>query len=431
MRSLARCFDELLAYCQSIPLVDCHDHTLECGPKHTDALTMLIYGYFSHDMHAASSDSDMKLIEDTSLPLEQRWFVFERAWKRTCHTGYAQVTRRLLKHFYGVESLSLAAVQAIQERLLDDTSEERFEKILSEANIAVRIEDCWPDPKKVLDGSLRLAPRSRLAISLPDYHNIRCYEDVQKRAAPLGRVVTSLDEYLETCREIFAGFKRYGAVCFKDQSAYERSLRFTNPSRAQAEEVFNGFMEDPRRSAAYPDGIRPLDDYLFHCFLRMARDLDLPVQIHTGHMAGVRNEITKTNAILLTSVLELHREVRFDLFHANWPYAGELLFLAKNYPNVSIDFCWTNIVDPIYCQGMFQQAVSSVPHGKIHGYGSDYGGAPEFAWAHAQIARENIAIALANLVEIEYLGLEEAKEVAYGWLFGNANAFFRLGLESN
>ncbi|HIJ74535.1 MAG TPA: hypothetical protein HPP83_10585, partial [Candidatus Hydrogenedentes bacterium] len=69
-----------------------------------------------------------------------------------------------------------------------------------------------------------------------------------------------------------------------------------------------------------------------------------------------------------------------------------------------------------------------VPHGKIHGYGSDYGGCVDRAWAHASIARDNVAIALSDMVELEYLDLDEAKEVAYAWLYGNANAFFRLGL---
>ena len=55
------------------------------------------------------------------------------------------------------------------------------------------------------------------------------------------------------------------------------------------------------------------------------------------------------------------------------------------------------------------------------------GGSVDRAWAHAPIARDNIAIALSEMVEMEYLTLDEAKEVAYGWLFGNANEFFRLG----
>jgi len=145
-------------------------------------------------------------------------------------------------------------------------------------------------------------------------------------------------------------------------------------------------------------------------------------------MAGIRNGIVKTNAAGLTKLIELHRDVRFDLFHANWPYGGEFLFLGKNYPNVTLDFCWANIIDPVYCQNLFKQVLSAVPHGKVHGYGSDFGGSADRAWAHASIARDNIAIALSDMVEMAYLDLNEAKEVATAWLFGNANSFFRLGL---
>ena len=249
------------------------------------------------------------------------------------------------------------------------------------------------------------------------------------KVAPLHKNITSLDEYLGACREIFTRLKAAGAVAFKDQSAYTRPLDYGNPTRAQAEAAFNWFMEDPRRKLSYPDGNRPLGDFLFHEFMRMARDLDLPVQIHTGHMAGIRNSLPKTNAALLTPLIELHRDTRFDLFHANWPYDGDLLFLAKNYPNVAIDFCWANMVDPLYSQDLFRRAISSVPHGKVHGYGSDLnGGTMIQAWAHADLARDNIAIALADLVEMEYLDLDEARQIAADWLFNNPNQFFNLNL---
>ena len=64
-------------------------------------------------------------------------------------------------------------------------------------------------------------------------------------------------------------------MAFKDQSAYSRSLGYANPTYADAERVFNWLMENPLRSAAYPDGVQALDDFLFHSFMRMARDLDL------------------------------------------------------------------------------------------------------------------------------------------------------------
>jgi len=428
VRGKAACYDDLRAFCEATPIVDCHDHSAECGPKYADPIQVIISGYFASDVWSALSDAEYMTLQDQKRPWEERWPILEKAWRRTFHTGYAQVTRRVLRRFYGEEDVTLDALRRMEGRLLDLTDPATFESILAEANIAARIEDIWPDVKKVLDGTLTMSPRGRLTISLPGYHSIRDYASVQANVAPLGVTVTSLDEYLDACRRIFEGYKRYGAVAFKDQSAYTRTLDFGNPTRAQAEEVFNWFMEDPRRSAAYPDGTKPLDDYLFHAFLRMARDLDLPVQIHTGHMAGIRNDIVKTNAVGLTKVIELHREVRFDLFHANWPYSGELLYLCKNYPNVTIDFCWANIIDPIYCQGMLRQALASVPHAKIHGYGSDYLGNVDRAWAHAQIARDNIAIALSDMVDIGYLGLDEAREVARAWLYDNANAFFHLGL---
>ena len=428
MKSNARCFEELRQYIETVPLVDCHDHTGTCGPKYADPIQVVVSGYFPSDVQSATSDAEVAAITDAKRPWQERWPLLEAAWKRTCHTGYAQVTRRVLKHFYGEDELTFEALQRMEGKLLNLEDEVTFDRILEEARIVARVEDSWPDASAVLDGSLKMSPRGRLAISLPGFHEIRNYEQVQRNVAPLKRTVTSLDEYIGAWREIFQGHKRYGAVTFKDQSAYTRTLQYGNPTRAEAEAVFNWFMEDPRRSASYPDGVKPLDDYLFHEALRMARDLDLPVQIHTGHMAGIRNDIAKTNAVGLTRLFELHREVRFDLFHANWPYGGELLYLGKNYPNVSLDFCWANIIDPIYCQNLFKQALSAVPHHKIHGYGSDYGGSADRAWAHAAIARDNIAIALADMVEMEYLGLDEAREVAHAWLFGNANAFFRLGL---
>ena len=187
-------------------------------------------------------------------------------------------------------------------------------------------------------------------------------------------------------------------------------------------------MADQRRSLSYPDGVRPLDDYLFHQFMRMARDLDLPVQIHTGHMAGTRNDIRKTNAILLTPMLELHRETRFDLFHANWPYSSELLFLGKNYPNVAVDLCWAIMVDPLYCIDLLKRCVLTIPHVKIHGFGGDYFLTPEMSAAQLSLAREVIASALTDLVEMDWLDEEAAIGVAGDWLFNNPNRFYNLGL---
>ena len=434
MRETAKCYDNLRAYIEEIPLIDCHDHTGQAGPKYNDAIEFLVVHYMAADLISASSERDFRYMTDRAVPMERRWPVFEKAWKRTCHTGYAQTLKRALQRFYNVDQLTPETLQTLQKNLLNLEDETLFERILDEAKIRVRLEDlCGIDTagmKQILDGSFKLSPKGRLVITLPRFHAIRSYETVYELTSVVDKTVTSLEEYLTVCREIFEGCKRFGAVAFKDQSAYTRILRYDNPTRSQAEAVFNWFMQDPRRQAGYPDQVKPLDDYLFHEFMRMARDMDLPVQVHTGHMARNYDDITKTNAVHMTGIFELHRDVRFDLFHANWPYSGELLFLAKNYPNVSMDFCWANIIDPVYCQNLFKQALTCVPHGKIHGFGADFGGSAELAWAHAAIARDNIAIALAEMVDMDYLSLDDAKEVAFCWLFSNANAYYRLNISS-
>ena len=427
MKSPVHCYPELREHIVTIPIIDCHDHSGEERPKYTDAILALTSGYFHDDIASAVGEADRWILEDCSLSLDERWPIFERAWSRTKFTGYSLVTRMAMKEFYGEDELTLDALKRIQEKLLDFSDDALTESVLDKAGIKVRITDNWPDVKKIVDGSFKMPPRSRLAISIPAYHAVCSYEEVQPLISPTKRTVTSLDEYIQACREVFEVQKDFGAVCFKDQSAYTRHIGYSNPSRSQAEESFNWMISNPRHKLSYPDGNRPLGDYLFHEFMRMAKEMDLPVQLHTGHMAGTWNDIRKTRAIHLLPVLELHKDVRFDLFHLNWPYDGDILFLGKNFPNVAIDFCWAHIIDPVYSQRIIPQILGAVPHGKIHGYGSDHGGNLDRSWAHSQIARDNIAIGLAEMVEMDYIGLEDAKEIAQAWLFDNPNEFFRLG----
>jgi hypothetical protein len=45
-------------------------------------------------------------------------------------------------------------------------------------------------------------------------------------------------------------------------------------------------------------------------------------------------------------VLERYREVRFDLFHAGWPYSELLGAIGKAFPNVYLNMCWAWGMNP-------------------------------------------------------------------------------------
>jgi len=421
-------FKTLKKAMDKMPVIDCHDHTLgpQEAPQYKEPIASLTQGYVYSDLISAGGEEYIDMLGDHSISTERKWPIFKKLWEATEHTSYARVSKLIMENFYGEKAMSLPTLKRMEKKLLNLRDEKVYNKILDDAGIKCRLVNIHPDLKKYISGEYKLPERDRMLVPLPDFHHLRDYAAIQRIAGILDRKITSLDEYINTCREIFVRMKEQGTIGMKDQSAYSRPINFSNPTREEAERVFNQIIRNPRFSVGFPE-LTLLSDYLFHCFMRIARDLDFGVQIHTGHMAGIRNDIAKTNAALFTSVLEMHPEVRFDLFHGNWPYDGEILFLAKNYPNVHIDACWLNIIDAYYAKKLFANVITAVPHSKIHGFGADYHDCVEYAACHLLVAKEAIAAGLSEMVEIGWLKEKEALKIAADWLFNNPNERFKLG----
>jgi uncharacterized protein len=428
-------FTRLLDQIAKIQVIDCHEHMAgpDGRPKYKEPIAALLNWYYFSDVTAASfgvPKRDLQRLTDLEVSTAEKWPTFERLWRVSEHTAYARVTKLALKNVYGEAEMSRPALDRVAEKLAA-MDEAKYFRLIEDANIQALLTDvvAWLPQglESFLDGRKTFPAKWKPLISLPPFHPTTLNAGIIQWVGSLvNRQVTSLDEYLEAVFGVFQKSIERGVVGIKDQSAYERSLAYDLVSQAEAEKQFNLLLSDPCNSLGWPDG-KPLNDFLFHQFMRFARDLKLPVQLHTGHMAGIYNRVDKTNAALLTPVLELHQDVRFDLFHGNWPYAGDLLFLGKNYPNVALDLCWLHIVDPAYAIELMERAVLTMPHSKIHAFGGDYGDVPEFAVAHLEIARQNIAAALTNLVEGGWLEEEQALAIAKDWLFNNPNRFFGLG----
>ena len=430
-------YGRLRGQIEELPVIDCHEHAE--GPakavRSQEPIALLITGYLASNLPtvplpgSADARPDLRaFLEDQDVPTEEKWPLFARVWRSTEHTAYARVTKLIMRDNYGETEMSLPALQRIREHLIDLRDPQVYGTILDKARIRCRLVDIWPDMKAFLTGKQQIYELDRLFISLPQFHAIRSWQNVFAITQAIDQTVTNLDDYLAACREIFRRMKGRGAIGLKDQSAYTRTLAYENPSRAEAETIFNAFMADPRRSVGWPEA-KALDDFLFHRFMDMARDFDLPVQIHTGHMAGMWNDIAKTNAVHFIPVLEMHRDVRFDLFHGNWPYMGEYLYIGKNFPNVNLDLCWLHIIDPVYARNLLIEGLTAVPHSKFHGFGGDYGDNILHAVAHLSIARDVITEALAERVHSGWLDERQAVQIAADWLFNNPNEFFGLGFD--
>ena len=162
---------------------------------------------------------------------------------------------------------------------------------------------------------------------------------------------------------------------------------------------------------------------MFHHVVRLCDAHKIPMQIHTGLHAGNGNFIENSRPVHLTNLFFLYPQVKFDLFHIGYPYQGELSVLAKLFPNVYVDLCWAHIVSPGATRRALQDFLETVPVNKIFGFGGDYR-YPELSYAHAKMARRNIALTLAERVESGFCTEDEALEIAHMLLRDNPAQLF-------
>jgi len=433
-RSNAKSFSELRTYLDHIPVIETHEHYTGIDQPIDDVLAFITNNYLRSDLISAAFQMDEQQkqmlgeCEDISS-FEQRTESFMQIYEKTDKTAYAKGVDIGLRECWGINDISSPGALKELEKKLKDRDQTFFKNMMLKYNIKAMIVDIYQVPSfmRYVEGKEPYTEYCRFAFPLPSFHCIHSSQDIVRLSRYLDHAITSLDDYVESFENFFKKCLDFGIVCVKDQSAYRRNIKYANPCKAEAESVFNDMISNPR-DVFGDDRARALDDWLFHRFLRIAAKHDLPVQLHTGHMAGIYNDISKANAVNLTSVLELHKDVRFDLFHGNWPYMDEYLFLGKNYPNVWLDLCWTQTIDPLYSIELMKRAVMTVPHSKVFAFGGDTSNI-EWAVGYLVMARDNVACALSELIDSGWLKMDEAKQIAADWLFNNPNRIFKLGFK--
>lgn len=172
-----------------------------------------------------------------------------------------------------------------------------------------------------------------------------------------------------------------------------------------------------------PEPPRRLSDHMFHHVLALASEHGLPVQVHTGTLAGNRGLLDHTRPGLLHPLFIRYPRITFDLFHTGWPWTGEVAALAKMFPNVTADFCWMRVPSPAAARRTLDEMPETVSANKIPGFGEDdrY---VELTCAHARMARAGIAEVPAAKMARGWCREKEAGETARAPLAENAARLF-------
>jgi predicted TIM-barrel fold metal-dependent hydrolase len=241
---------------------------------------------------------------------------------------------------------------------------------------------------------------------------------------PAGIAVSELSDWHRVIDWWFDKYGRY-AVAVKSQDAYRRDIDYR---QTPAEEVAEVFQKKAKGQSVDQDDQRALEDHLFWYAVQKATEADLPVKLHTGYYAGQNGMPLSRLIHNAGSACELCRsspKTSFVFMHICYPYYEELIAVAKHWTNAFVDMCWSWIINPVAAKDFLKKYLVTAPANKLLTFGGDYRYV-EQVLGHAEIARQGIALALSELVEENWLSLDDALELVDPIMHGNARRIFHL-----
>ena len=219
----------------------------------------------------------------------------------------------------------------------------------------------------------------------------------------------NFEDYLEYVEALFTRWRERGAVAMKSVMAYERKIQFDVVDQATAARIF----------LKSPAGVNHADriaygDFMFRWFCELARQLEVPFQVHTGLA-----KLSGSDPMFLESVIATNPGTKFVIFHAGYPWYDSVVGLAQSYVNVFVDMVWVPHVSPTGAVLALHEILEVSKSSDRISWGGDARTGEEafgalLAWRHV------LAKVLAEKVEDGYLDLAEADILTHKFMYSNA-----------
>lgn len=411
-------------YVNSMKIVDTHEHLLDPA-EFTESMldfTLLLRHYPGGDYYSAGmSWKDVGRLFADSLTVDEKWKLLQPYWDLSFNTGFNRVAQLAASKLYGVDDINANTVGVLSERMKKAYKVDWYHQVLKEkCNIEFLIQDCsfedWDHRFKGDPEMYRYVRRFDNFILIQSSARIKELEKWNSSG------IRTVDELVLALEASFNSALKDGIIAVKSLLAYNRILVYDNVKKEEAEYAFSKIMNAPGDKPLPFAEVKPLQDYMMHRVLDLARSHHLPVQMHTGLNGSM---IENANPTHLVNLFKEYPDVPFILFHGSYPFLGQLSVLAKCFSNVYIDMCWVYIISPSYAERALQEWLETVPAGKIMAFGGDFLYV-EDVYGHMLMARETVANVLIDKVKTGYFSEDEAIRIARMLLHDNAVRIFGL-----
>jgi hypothetical protein len=406
------------------PFIDTHEHLMDESERLNclepfipcDDWALLLNLYFSFDLISGGiTKSEIGRLFSRNVIPTDKWIILKDFWPYLKNTASGIVFRTTIRILYGIDEISEDTIFELQRKYEQTRKKGFYKQIIQDiANIkhchvhspneaCKRSES--PDllfPDIALNGLIQVTLNS---YSVPDGFNVKNLTDWH----------TLIDGW----------FNEYGRVAkgVKIGNAYFRRLDFERVEANEVEEIFSrkinlqtiGLEED-----------KNLQDHLFWYCVDKATGHGLPVKLHTGQWAmnnAMNMQWVKVNPSDCALLCKQAPNTKFVFFHLCYPHYEEMLSLAKNYTNAYIDMCWSWSLNPLAAKDFLKKFILTVPNNKIFTFGGD-DKIVENLVGHAFIARKGIAQALNELVNENWISLNDALDLVDHLMFKNVEKMF-------
>ena len=401
--NVARIYQILLTEIGRIPITDTHEHLLperEYLHNKSGFWNLFFQHYASSDLVSAGMDSKtleyLRVSDDSS---ERKWQKFAPFWQNMQNTSFARVLKIAAQDLFEIEEIDADTISDLCTRIHASYKPGWYDYVLREK---AGIETVFV--RSTIEG-IKSYPDYFLPIVASDlFLDIRSATEIARLEEDLKVTIHSLNDLLIAIEKFYRQARQNGAVGIKITQAYKGSLNFEKRTFSEAESTFNKMFRgmglvphwNQFTGLSYEER-KPLLDFLVHAIVRLAGEIGLVVQVHTGFQEGQGNYITNANPTLLTNLFLEYRQTRFDILHCGFPYYLELACLAKNFPNVYPNMTWIYCIGDAVSRRILDEWLDIIPINKILGFGGDYHFV-EGVYGHAQLARQSVAWVLAQKI---------------------------------
>ena len=303
---------------------------------------LLQSSYLNADVHSAGSwGFPMEKLD--SLNADQLWEAYGSGLDYSRNTSYYSHFVKGFKKLYGFDDQYFTKENV---SLLSDQIEENysdygtwFDQAFKEAGFDLMFNDQYWAPfncdlnDKYFALVFHINPLVMEASNKPEQGKEK--GNIYKQADIDGFEINNLDDYLTYCDFLFKKNIEHNAVCVKNSMAYSRSLDYEDIPYEEANKLY-----DKPASALTPQEAKKLQDFMFHWVIKRSIDHTLPIQIHTGYLAGNGNILDNGKPVKLNNLFLQYPEAKFVLFHGGFPWTGEYAAFGKMFPNVYLDIVW-------------------------------------------------------------------------------------------